>query len=95
MTKWQSALLGVAVFVLTSAGASAESVWDTPLVGGPNGRGQSPYLGQSVGGSGGPTGSSIGTPGGSGFGPAITNPHTGITAPVGGGGGSGLTGRKK
>jgi hypothetical protein len=96
MAKISSALLGVIGIAFMAAPAAAQgNPWATPLptIGGPNGQGSSQYLGQSVGGTGGPTGSSIGTPGGSGQGPAITKPG-GLPTVVGGGGGRGLTGKK-
>src|ERR1041384_2694791 len=65
MAKWQSVLLGVAGLAVVSASASAQG---NRTIGG------GPYGGQTVGGSGGLTGSSIGTAGGSGYGPTITNP---------------------
>jgi hypothetical protein len=86
MAKWQSVLLGVAGLAVISASASAQG---NRTIGG------GPYGGQTVGGSGGLTGSSIGTAGGSGYGPTITNPHTGVSSQVGGGGGFGLGGKKK
>jgi hypothetical protein len=81
MMKISSALLGVIGLGLMAAAAMAQT---TPTIGGPNSQGSSPYVGQQVGGSGGPTGSSIGTPGGSGQGPMISNPHFGGSTAVGG-----------
>ena len=95
MMKISGTLLGVIGLGLTATAAMAQGSPFPPTIGGPSGQGNSPYVGQTVGGSGGPTGSSINTPGGSGQGPLVTNnPHFG-GAPVGGGGGQGLTGKKK